>query len=151
MSLLFGCRRFVALAVARIGRGVAAAAALALSACVESQMPLVTDARPLLGQQFEVHLYENFIDKKANDFHTSSYRWTDGQYVRAGRLARDAKTFVAQPLEANDFLIQSTDENSKLFNYWIGRRLVEGVYLIFPLNEDDVDDATRIRLARRLP
>lgn len=31
-------------------------ATLALSGCVESQMPLMTDAKPLLGQQFEVHL-----------------------------------------------------------------------------------------------
>ena len=53
-------------------------ATLALSGCVESQMPLMTDAKPLLGQQFEVHLYENFVDGKANDFHTSVYQWRDG-------------------------------------------------------------------------
>jgi outer membrane murein-binding lipoprotein Lpp len=34
----------------------AIAATLALSGCVESKMPLMTDAKPLLGQQFEVHL-----------------------------------------------------------------------------------------------
>ena len=114
-----------------------------LSGCVESQMPLMTDARPLLGQQFEVHLYESFVDGKANDFHTSVYRWKDGQYVRGSGLARDAKRFVAQSLAANDFLIQSTNEDAKVFNYWIGRKLAVGAYMIFPLNENDADDATR--------
>jgi hypothetical protein len=122
---------------------VAVTAALALSACVESQVPLIADAQPLLGQQFEVHLYENFVDGKANDFHTSIYQWKDGKYVRGSGLARDAKRFVAQSLAANDFLIQSTDDSEKLFYYWIGRKLSVGVYLIFPLDETDVDDATR--------
>jgi len=118
-------------------------AALALSGCVESQMPLMTEAKPLLGQQFEVHLYESFVDGKANDFHTSVYQWKDGQYVRGSGLARDAKRFVAQSLAANDFLIQSSDDDGKVFYYWIGRKLAVGVYSIFPLNETDADMATR--------
>ena len=40
---------------------VAAIAALFLSGCVQSQTPLITDAQPLLGKQFEVHLYEDFV------------------------------------------------------------------------------------------
>jgi len=82
----------------------AVAAALVLSGCVESQTSLITDARPLLGQQFEVHLYEDFVDGKAADFHTANYRWQDGQYVRGSGAARDAKRFVAQSLAGNDFL-----------------------------------------------
>jgi len=115
----------------------------ALSGCVESQMPLMTDAKPLLGQQFEVHLYEGFADGKATDFHTSVYHWKDGQYVRGSGMARDAKRFTAQSLAANDFLIQSSDDDAKVFYYWIGRKLAAGVYLIFPLNEADADEATR--------
>jgi len=105
-------------------------------------MPLWTDAQPLLGQQFEVHLYENFVDGKAGDFHASVYRWKDGEYLGSRGLARDAKRFVAQPLAANDFLLQSTD-STNLFNYWIGRKLAVGVYLVIPLDETDADDATR--------
>ena len=116
---------------------------LALSGCVESQMPLMTDTKPLLGQQFEVHLYESFVEGKATDFHTAVYHWTDGQYVRGSGMAKDAKRFAAQPLAANDFLIQSTDDDAKVFYYWIGRKLAAGVYLIFPLNEADADAATR--------
>ena len=121
----------------------AVAAALALSACVESQTPLITDARPLLGQQFDVHLYEDFVDGKATNFHTATYYWKDGQYIRDSGMARDAKRFVAQPLAGSDFLLQSSDDRSKPFYYWIGRKLAVGVYLIFPLDETDADEATR--------
>ena len=128
----------------RMAFAAATATALALSGCVESQAPLITDARPLLGQRFEVHLYETFVDGKASDFHTSSYFWKDGQYVRGSGLARDAKRFVAQPLAANDFLLQSSDDSAKIFNYWIGRKLAVGVYMIFPVDETDADDVTRM-------
>jgi len=124
----------------------AVAAALVLSGCVESQTSLITDARPLLGQQFEVHLYEDFVDGKAADFHTANYRWQDGQYVRGSGAARDAKRFVAQSLAGNDFLLQSSDDSGKPFYFWIGRKLAVGVYMIFPLDETDVDDATRIAI-----
>jgi hypothetical protein len=120
----------------------AVTAALALSACVESTVPLLTNAQPLLGQQFEVHLYENFVDGKASDFHRSVFQWKNGEYVGSSGLARDAKRFVAQPLATNDFLLQSTD-STNTFNYWIGRKLAVGVYLIFSLDEMDADDATR--------
>ena len=122
---------------------VAAIAALFLSACVQSETPLITDAQPLLGQQFEVHLYEEFVDNKASGVHASTYQWKDGQYVRASGLARDAKRFVAVPLAGSDFVIQSSEENGKVFVYWLGRRLTPGVYQIFGVNEMDVDEATR--------
>ena len=143
MTKAKGYRNCAASGLHRIGLAAVATASLTLSACVELQMPLISDARPLIGQQFEVHLYENFVDGKANDFHAAVYRWQNGQYVRASGLARDAKSFVAQSLAANDFLIQSTDENGKRFDYWIGRKFTDGVYLIFPLDENDADDATR--------
>lgn len=120
-----------------------AIAAFALSACVESRVPLVTNTQPVLGQQFEVHLYEDFVDNKAGAVHASAYRWQDGQYVRVNGLSRDAKSFVAQPLAGNDFLIQSSDEGKQVYLYWIGRKLAPGVYLIFGVDEADADETTR--------
>jgi hypothetical protein len=121
----------------------AALAALSLSACVESRLPLIANAQPVLGQQFEVHLYEDFVDNKASGVHASVYRWQDGEYVRVSGLARDAKRFVAQPLAGNDFLIQSSDESKGAYLYWIGRKLAPGVYLVFGVDEADADETTR--------
>lgn len=127
-----------------LGRLAAAAiVALALSACVESRTPLVTKAQPVLGQQFEVHLYEDFVDNKASGMHAAVYRWQDDQYIRVSGLARDARRFVAQPLADNDFLIQSSDESNGAYLYWIGRKLAPGVYLVFGVDENDADETTR--------
>jgi hypothetical protein len=120
-----------------------ASAALTLTACVESGAPIVRNAKPLLGQQFNVHLYDDFTDGKPKNFHAAAYRWTDGEYIRASGLGSDAKRFTAEPLAGSDFVIQSTDEHGKRFVFWIGRKLHDGAYLIFPLNVADADDATR--------
>ena len=50
---------------------LAAAIALSLSACVESERPLLTDVQALAGPEIEVHFYETFVDRKASDFHIS--------------------------------------------------------------------------------
>jgi hypothetical protein len=122
---------------------VAIFASLSLAACVESRAPIITDAEPLLGQQFGVHLYEEFADKRAGDVHSSAYWWKDGQYVRTYGLARDAKQFVAQPLEGDDFLLQSSNDGQGTYHYWLARKLHTGVYLIFDLDETALDEATR--------
>lgn len=118
-------------------------AALTLAACVESRVPFVTNGQPVLGQQFEVHLYEDFVENKANATHAAVYQWRDGQYVRLSGLTRDAKGFVAQALAGNDFLLQSSYESGGAYVYWIGRKFAPGVYLIFGVDEGDTDEATR--------
>ena len=125
---------------------VCVTAALTLTGCVESSAPIVTNAKPLLGQQFNVHLYEDFVEGKPQNFHAASYRWANGEYVRAGGLGSDAKRFVAEPLAGSDFVIQSTDERGKRFVFWIGRKLHDGAYLVFPLDISHADDAARKRI-----
>ena len=127
----------------KIAFAATAIAALSISGCVESQKPLLTDAKPTLGNQLEIHLYERFVGRTTLDFHATSYTWKDGKYMRMSGLSRDVASFVYQPLEGSDFLIQGADESQSLYIYWIGRKLFDGVYLIFPLNEADSDAATR--------
>ena len=125
------------------------ATVLLLTGCVESNSPLISGAKPLIGERFQVHLYEGFIENKASHFHTAVYQWSDGQYVRTSGLASDAKRFVAEPLAGSDFILQSTDEAGKRFVYWIGRKLSDGVYQIFALDADDADIATRTAMCSR--
>jgi hypothetical protein len=122
---------------------------LALPACVVSHEPLLTDAQPLLGWQFEAHLYEDFQNAKAGDFHIATYRWQDGRYVRASGLARDATSFAARELSGDDFIIQSSSGPDKMFSYWVSRRVIPGVYLIAPINENDVDADARSTLCAK--
>lgn len=120
-----------------------ALAALTLSACVESEIPLVANGKSLLGSNFEVHLYEDFVENKATNFHASTYSWRDGQYVRASNVAYEAARFVAEPLGESDFLVQLTDGRAKIATYWVARKVTGGVYRIFAINERDVDEKSR--------
>jgi hypothetical protein len=127
-----------------LGRiGMAAVGAVLLSACVQSKVPLLTDAKPLFGQKFQLHLYSTFVDGKAQEFHTTTYDWKKDRYVRASELGRDLTSFIAEPLQADDLIIQSTSEDGNPLNYWLARKLSEGVYLISRLSEEDLDATTR--------
>jgi hypothetical protein len=79
-----------------------------------------------------VHLYEDFVDGKATDFHASAYR-LGGRPICTNEPA----------LAENDYLIEETADNEKIFYYWIGHKLADGAYMIFPLDEKDADDTTR--------
>ena len=78
-----------------------------------------------------------------HDLHISVYRWEKDKYVRETRSAQDVPSFAAKAISANDFIIEGSAQNKTLFHYWIGRKLFDGVYLIFPVIEADVDEATR--------
>ncbi len=118
-------------------------AAILLSGCVDSEQPLLTNAQPVNGPQFELHIYEKLPEGKAPAFHTVSYTWKDGKYVRSSGLSRDLRSLVVQPMGQSDVIIEGAGDNEKIFNYWLGRKLVEGVYLVFPVNELDSDPAVR--------
>jgi hypothetical protein len=117
--------------------------ALDLSACVESRAPLLTQTEPTAGQQFQLNFYEDFQDGKAHEFHAAIYRWNDGKYVRSGGMARDVKNLAAEPLGHDDFILQGGGETESSYFYWIARKLFPGAYLIFPIEEADVDDGIR--------
>ena len=117
--------------LSRAALAVLVSTALTLTACVESGAPIISNAKPLLGQEFNVHLYGDFTEGKPKHFHAAAYRWVNGEYVRASGLGSDAKRFVAEPLAAKDFVIQSTDEYRNRFVFWIGRKLHDGAYVVF--------------------
>ena len=60
------------------------AAALGLASCVASERPLLTDAKPILGNQFKAQLFRKFSDGRAHEVQTSTFRWQDGAYVNVG-------------------------------------------------------------------
>jgi hypothetical protein len=41
-------------------------AAVVSAGCVQSERQLITDAKPLMGESFEAHFFENFVDGKAS-------------------------------------------------------------------------------------
>ena len=128
----------------RQGRSVCAVVlSLSLGSCVASKMPLIVGAQPIVGPRSTAQLFRKFSDGKAHEMRMTSFAWQDGSYVNTGSGATDIARFTAEPLQADDSLIQSADAGGKLFRYWIGRKITPGAYLIFPLDESTIDDATR--------
>jgi hypothetical protein len=119
-------------------------AAFVLSACVQSREPLLAaGSKPLLGAQFQLNLYQDFIEGKALSVKTSVFRWNDTHYSLVSGDSSGEKYFVIQSFGSNDFLIEATYENDNV--YLLARRLANGTYRILPIDQNDVDEATRIR------
>ena len=117
-------------------------AAFVLSACVQSETPLVVGSKPLLGMQFQLNLYQDFTGGKALSVKTSVFRWNDTHYSLVSGDSSGVKYFVIQPLDGGNFLIEA-NENDHV--YLLGRKLAKGTYRIVPIEQNDVDEATRNR------
>jgi hypothetical protein len=118
--------------------------AVMLAACVQSKTPMLAGTKPVLGNLLQLNLFENFSDGMAASLKTSVFRWDATRYVHVSGDSSDVKYFVAEPLNANTFLIEATDE--KIYAYLLGVRLAEGIYRILPVDEKYVDKATQARL-----
>jgi hypothetical protein len=115
-------------------------AAVVLSACVQSKTPLLTATKPLLGDQFQLNRYEDFTDGKADSVKLSVFRWNGTRYAYVSG-ASDVKSFVAEPLDADTFLLEAGDD--KVYAYLLARKLAEGTYRILPVDEKYLDAAAQ--------
>jgi hypothetical protein len=111
--------------------------------CVRSEKRLLTGARASMGESFEAHFFENFVDGKASIMHTAYYRWTDGQYVLVRGSNHRVLSFTSIALDNENYAVEGTVKENTEYNYWVARKVVDGVFLIVPVNEADADDATR--------
>jgi hypothetical protein len=118
-------------------------AAFALSACVQSNTPLLAGSKPLLGGQFQLNLYQDFTEGKALSVKSSVFRWNDNHYSLVSGDSSGVNRFAIQPFDGSNFLIEASYENDNV--YLLARKLAKGTYRILPIDQNDVDEATRIR------
>jgi len=114
-----------------------------LAACVQSETPLLTGGKPVLGDQFQLNLFDDFTDGKADTVRTAVFHWNASRYVLVSGDLLDVKYLVAQPLDDTNSLIQVS--NDKEHVYLLSRKLAEGTYRILPVNEKDLDAAAQKR------
>ena len=117
--------------------------AFLLSACVQSKTPLLTASKPLLGAQFQLTLYQDFVEGKALAVKTSVFRWSTTHYSLVSRDSSGVEYFVMQPFDGKDFLIEVTYEDVNV--YLLARKQAKGTYRILPIDQSDVDETTRVR------
>jgi hypothetical protein len=114
-------------------------AAIGLSACVQSNTPLLAGSKPLLGGQFQLNLYQDFTEGKALSVTTSVFRWNDTHYSLVSGDSSGVNHFVIQSFDGSNFLIGNGHV------YLLARKLAKGTYRIRPIDQNDVDEATRNR------
>jgi hypothetical protein len=56
-------------------------AACLLGACVQSKTPMLTGTKPVLGQDFQLNLFEDFTEGKATSMKISVFRWNGSRYA----------------------------------------------------------------------
>jgi hypothetical protein len=122
---------------------LAALCGLALSGCIDSSGPILTDAQPVLGPKLNLQLYA-LRDGHALNPERARFSWNGKLYLQSGHGMNDVKGFTVHPFEGGDFIIQSLPtRHPQITEYALMRKLAEGVYQVIVIDEDDADAATR--------
>jgi hypothetical protein len=134
----------------RRARLLAVLAALALTGCVDSTDPIITDAQPMFGPQVRLHAY-SLIDGQASGPETGTFRWDRAHYRPAGRSTFKISELTMHLFAGNDLIVQSrsTERKDKHVEYALARKLADAVYLIIAIDEDDADEATRAKFCTK--
>jgi hypothetical protein len=126
-----------------IDLALAALAAFALVACVQSEQPLLSGSEPLFGDEFQLNLYDAVTAGLASAVKTSVYHWDAGRYALVKGEGPTGASIVMQPVGGNQTLVQFFD--GKAYRYFLARQLAEATYQIM-----SVDRTADVRMLKRL-
>ena len=122
---------------------LAALCALSLSGCIDSASPILSDSQPIFGERARFQLY-GLRKGIAVDPEQATFAWNGARYAHAGGGMKDVSAFSVHPFEAGDFIIQSVPaKNARITEYAVMHKLVDGVYQVNVIDEDDADEPTR--------
>ncbi len=118
-----------------------------LAGCIDSAQPLFTDALPLIGCHAGLEFYV-LRDGAARDKTEARFVWGNGRYVPVGGTARDIHDFTLHAFAGDDLIVQSLRRGHPA-EYGIARKLADGAYLLFAVDEADAHEATRGKFLRQ--
>jgi hypothetical protein len=134
---------------------------LTTGACVSSTEPILSDARAILGERGQLHIFSAPKDGVRTVLRYD-FQWRRDRYVTTpGRRAQPIE-FSAHPFEGRDLVVQwksaalawspkQKQQGLRPVTYFLLRKVAEGAFLMLPVTEDDVDDATRKRFCVKSP
>ena len=115
---------------------------LALTGCISSTSPILSDPKPVLGERGVIHTF-TLSGGAAREPGTVSFQWSGSRYLLAGKSI-GISDFTAFAYEGRDWIVQGTTRRSpSRVEYGLARRLADGVYLLRPINEDDAEPSAR--------
>jgi hypothetical protein len=117
--------------------------ALALSGCIQSDGPILSDSDQIFGAKLRLQLYG--LNKGfARDPESVSFAWNGHHYARSGAGLRDVSGFTIHSFEGDDFIIQTVPSKAhEPTEFAIAHRLADGVWQVVPIDEADADGPTR--------
>jgi hypothetical protein len=116
--------------------------ALALGGCVTSSAPVLSDAKPVLGERGVIHVF-TLSQGGASDPSMVSFQWSGSRYLIRGKSIGYSE-FTAHAYEGRDWIVQGTTQKApQRVEYGLARKLAAGVYQLVPIVEDDADAPTR--------
>jgi hypothetical protein len=101
------------------------------------------NAGPVLGPRLRLQFF-GLRDGIAREPEQATFKWNGSLYVRTGGGMRDVSGFSIHPFEDGNYIVQEVPtKRSHMFEYAFMRKLVDGVYQVIVIDEDDADEATR--------
>jgi hypothetical protein len=114
----------------------------ALSGCISSTSPVLSDPQPVLGEHGVIHTF-SLRAGAAHEPGQVVFRWSGSRYVLTGGSI-GFSDFSAHAYEGRDFIVEGTTQRAPhRIEYGLARKLTDGVYLLLPIDENDVDVPTR--------
>jgi hypothetical protein len=136
------------------------ALALTTSACVSSTEPILSDARAILGERGQLHIFSAPKDG-ARTVLRYNFQWRRDRYVATSGPRATPVEFTAHAFEGRDLVVQWKSAASwspkqkqrglRAVTYFLLRKVADGAYLMMPITEDDVDEAARKRFCIKAP
>jgi hypothetical protein len=141
------------------GRVVGATAVMSLllpvlAGCISSSTPILGDAKAILGEQIDLHVFEPRQngttpgDGGLSHQGVASMQWTGGRYVArsGGNLVSD---FTVHAFEGRDLIVQAAPRARRSVEYALARRLADGTYMVLPIDEETADEETRAKFCTK--
>ena len=122
---------------------IAALCALSLAGCIDSAKPILTDAKPVLGQHLRLQLY-SLRKGFAGEPEQTEYAWNGTYYAHVSGSMKDVPGFTVHPFEGGDYIVQTRPDDPKdTIDYALMHPFVDGVYLVAVIDENDAAAAAR--------
>ena len=146
---MIACNSIVSRALKRILNAAAILSMLALGACVDSAEPLLNNAEPILGQKLRVHVIPVGKEQTDPNGEIFAYAWNGARYEPISKSKGTQQPFTLHYFGAQDYIAQgfpTSDTVVDTVTYALVRKATEGVYVMSPIEEKDLNEETRAKL-----
>src|SRR5437016_2287484 len=99
----------------RVLRLLCLGTALFLSGCISSTSPILGDAKAILGERIDMHIF-NTRDDALHSEGVTAMQWTGSRYVQQGGTAR-TDDFTVHAFEGRDLIIQTAPRPPRAVEY----------------------------------